>query len=87
VAPCGSPRITDAVASFDCAVDQVIEAGTHLVCIGRVRVVLTTPGTPLIFTGRRYWRPEPFARRCSPSSPTPDPTAWSRRSNSHDPHR
>jgi flavin reductase len=61
VAPSGSPRITDAVASFDCAVDQVIEAGTHLVYIGRVQVVQTTPGTPLIFTGRRYWRPEPFA--------------------------
>ena len=59
-APSGSPRITDAIASFDCAVEQVIEAGTHIVYIGGVHVIETAPGTPLIYSGRAYWRPEAF---------------------------
>jgi flavin reductase len=61
VAPSGAPRIVDAIASFGCEVDRVIPAGTHLVYIGRVRVVQATPGTPLIYAARSYWRPQPFA--------------------------
>jgi flavin reductase len=61
VAPSGAPRIVDSIASFDCEVDRVIEAGTHLVYIGRVRVITVTPGSPLIYTSRSYCRPEHFA--------------------------
>jgi flavin reductase len=60
LAPSGVPRIVDAIASFDCDVEQVIEAGTHVIYIGRVRVVQATPGTPLIYTARSYCRPAPF---------------------------
>lgn len=60
-APSGAPRIIDAIASFDCTVEQVIKAGTHVIYVGRVQVVQTTPGTPLIYTNRTYWRPEVFA--------------------------
>ncbi len=59
-APSGSPRISGAIASFDCSVDQVIEAGTHMMYIGRVQVVEAAPGTPLIYLGGAYWRPETF---------------------------
>lgn len=34
--PTGCPLLAEAVASFDCVVDDVHEAGTHLVLIGRV---------------------------------------------------
>lgn len=60
LAPSGAPRIIDAIASFDCDVEQVIGAGTHMIYIGRVRIVQTTPGTPLIYTARSYYRPAPF---------------------------
>ncbi len=59
-APSGAPCIVDAIASFDCDVERSIDAGSHVVYIGRVRVVQTTPGTPLVYTARRYWRPESF---------------------------
>src|SRR6266700_4584481 len=59
-APSGSPRISGAIASFDCSVDQVIEAGTHMMYIGRVQVVEAAPGTPLIYLSGAYWRPETF---------------------------
>ncbi|WP_322060625.1 flavin reductase family protein [Paraburkholderia sp. J63] len=35
----GAPVLANALASFDCHVDRVIEAGTHLVLFGAIRAV------------------------------------------------
>ena len=70
-APSGSPRITDAVAAFDCDVRQVIPAGTHLIYLGQVQDVTTGAGVPLLYSARTYSRPEPF----EPSAFASDPTA------------
>ena len=59
-APSGSPRITDAVAAFDCDLREVIPAGTHLINLGQVRDVTTGAGVPLLYSARAYSRPEPF---------------------------
>jgi flavin reductase len=57
VAASGSPRIHDAIASFDCAVHEVVTAGTHKVYIGRVNDIEAMEGTPLIYSDRLYHRP------------------------------
>jgi flavin reductase len=60
----GSPRLSDALASFDCDVWTVTEAGTHLVYLGAVKDVSMTGGDPLVYAGREYAVPN----RVEPSS-------------------
>ena len=57
VAKSGSPKIHDAIASFDCEVHEVVAAGTHKVYIGRVKDVEVEEGVPLIYSSRLYHRP------------------------------
>jgi flavin reductase len=52
----GAPRIHDAIASFDCSVHDVVDAGTHKVYIGRVSHIEAMDGTPLIYSDRLYHR-------------------------------
>jgi flavin reductase len=56
----GSPRVADAVASFDCIVHQLVPAGTHIIYIGQVLHVTIGTGVPLVYSARAYSRPEPF---------------------------
>jgi flavin reductase len=49
-----APRLTGAVAAFDCALEQAHDAGTHTVFIGRVAAVICAGGSPLLYTGRAY---------------------------------
>ncbi len=52
-----SPVLNGAVATFDCEIEAVIPAATHIIFIGRVQATQTHPGTPLLYTGRSYGRP------------------------------
>ena len=45
----GSPRLHDGLAWIDCTVEDVHEAGDHLLVTGRVRDLGTGPGDPLLF--------------------------------------
>jgi flavin reductase len=62
-APSGSPRLADAVATFDCAVDQVVSAGSHLIYIGQVLDTTLGEGMPLLYQSRTYSRPTPLERQ------------------------
>lgn len=62
-APSGSPRLADAVATFDCAVDQIVPAGSHLIYIGQVLDATLGDGVPLLYQSRTYWRPIPLERQ------------------------
>ena len=53
----GAPRLSDSVASFDCDIYDVIEAGTHLIFIGQVHHIELNSHQPLIYTARDYHRP------------------------------
>ena len=57
LAASGSPRIHDAVASFDCSVHDVVRAGTHRIYIGEVNAIESGTGTPLLYAERQYQRP------------------------------
>lgn len=56
----GAPKLTDAIASFDCVNAEVVQAGTHKIYIGRVTAIETHDGTPLLYAARRYQRPEQY---------------------------
>jgi flavin reductase (DIM6/NTAB) family NADH-FMN oxidoreductase RutF len=48
----GAPLLTDALASFDCAVEEIIERHTHAIIIGRVEAVRRNGGGGALV----YWR-------------------------------
>jgi flavin reductase len=53
----GCPRLSDALASFDCQVISQERIGTHHVIIGAVQSVATTgDGEPLLYGNRKYTR-------------------------------
>ncbi|MEV4113896.1 flavin reductase family protein [Nonomuraea sp. NPDC049695] len=55
----GAPLLDGAIATLECAVDQVVGAGDHDIVIGRVLSVEESPAeTPLIFYGGAYRRLE-----------------------------
>ncbi|MCF2904267.1 flavin reductase family protein [Octadecabacter sp. CECT 8868] len=49
------PLITDALAQFSCAAEQRVEAGDHLVLIGRVKAYAHADGTGLGYAGGQYF--------------------------------
>ncbi len=52
----GSPALEDALAIFDCELDQVVRYGTHDVLMGRVVEVRMHEGRPLLYADRCYRR-------------------------------
>ena len=51
----GCPVLIDAAASFDCCVHRVVEAGDHVVVLGRVVALRHRPErAPLVFHGGSY---------------------------------
>jgi flavin reductase len=69
----GAPRLTDALAAFDCAVHSVVEAGTHLVYLGAVREVVGGAGAPLVYANRGYASPSPVPPSRFPEFPDAHP--------------
>lgn len=56
--PSGCPTARDATASFSCAVERSVEAGTHIVFIGRVLGIRRSASWPLVYCARGYGRYE-----------------------------
>jgi len=54
----GAPLITGALARFECAVRQTVEAGDHAVFIAEVVRVEYREGRPLLYFGSGYGRME-----------------------------
>lgn len=72
-APSGSPRLTDALSSFDCDVHQTINAGSHLIYIGAVRDVHLGEGAPLVYANRAYSEARPVQPSTFPDFPEAHP--------------
>jgi flavin reductase len=51
------PRLVDAVANFDCLLENAHEAGSHTIFVGRVAATLHQTGKPLLYTNRHYGLP------------------------------
>ncbi len=52
--PSGSPSLVEALARFDCTIEQFMDVGSHRIFIGRVNLVLPGTGQPLLYYQRRY---------------------------------
>lgn len=50
-------RLVDAVSSFDCALEQSYDAGSHTIFIGRVTASTGGGFSPLLYTDRSYGFP------------------------------
>lgn len=59
--PTGCKLLKDAVASFDCVVENVCDAGTHVVLFGRVVHALGAGHTPLAHHRRTYCTASPIS--------------------------
>jgi flavin reductase (DIM6/NTAB) family NADH-FMN oxidoreductase RutF len=53
----GSPLLDDVVAWFDCRTDQEVDAGDHIVLIGRVEEFSHAPAAPLGYVRGAYFAP------------------------------
>ena len=56
VSQTGSPILDKSIASFDCAVATVIDAGSHSIFVGAVRDVTSNAASPLLYTDGSYRR-------------------------------
>lgn len=52
----GVPLLSDCLARFECAVEQIVPAGDHSIIIGRVLGIQEYPGEPLLFHRGRFGR-------------------------------
>ena len=52
----GCPHIPGAVSALDCRVIESIDAGDHVIYVGRVEAVSTTSGAPLVYHQGAYRR-------------------------------
>lgn len=50
----GAPVLTDSLTWFDCSLHNAVDAGDHVILIGRVRAFGTSPTAPLGFCRGRY---------------------------------
>ena len=57
VSQTGSPILDKSIASFDCAVATVIDAGSHSIFVAQVTGSNAGDDAPLLYTGRDYGRP------------------------------
>jgi flavin reductase len=59
----GSLHLAGAAASFHCAVEHVLDAGSHTVLIGKVQDAVAGDASPLVYAGQAY----ALAQALSPS--------------------
>jgi len=57
----GCPLLDDSLAQFECRTENAVEAGDHVIFIGRVLRLAFRDGEPLIFSAGRYWVPAALA--------------------------
>lgn len=50
----GAPILHGSLASLDCLVHQIIDAGDHWIFLGLVEAVATKEGSPLLYFNRNY---------------------------------
>jgi 3-hydroxy-9,10-secoandrosta-1,3,5(10)-triene-9,17-dione monooxygenase reductase component len=53
----GCPLVEGAIARFECRTENIIEAGDHLIFLGRVERAMHRDGEPLIFSTGAFWVP------------------------------
>lgn len=57
----GCPLLAGSLAHFECRTENTVDAGDHVIFIGRVLRLSHRDGEPLIFSAGRYWVPAALA--------------------------
>lgn len=52
----GAPCIAGALATLECRITDTVEAGDHVIHVGRIEHVATGPGDPLLYFQGKYRR-------------------------------
>jgi flavin reductase (DIM6/NTAB) family NADH-FMN oxidoreductase RutF len=52
------PLLPEVIAQFECCTEQRVDAGDHVVFIGRVLNATHAPGEPLVFADGEFHRPD-----------------------------
>ena len=52
----GVPLIPDALASFECTIQRMVDAGDHTILIAKVESVEHSDGHPLVYFGSGYYK-------------------------------
>lgn len=55
--PHGCPLLADCLARFECITERLVEAGDHLIFIGRVERHMHQDGVPLLYSAGGYGTP------------------------------
>jgi flavin reductase (DIM6/NTAB) family NADH-FMN oxidoreductase RutF/DNA-binding transcriptional LysR family regulator len=64
----GAPALVDSIVAFDCRLMQQFRFGTHWVFVGLLDdIVISHPGTPLVYANRAYGVPVPMEQARSKS--------------------
>jgi flavin reductase (DIM6/NTAB) family NADH-FMN oxidoreductase RutF/DNA-binding transcriptional LysR family regulator len=64
----GAPALVDSIVAFDCRLMQQFRFGTHWVFVGLLEdIVISHPGTPLVYANRAYGVPVPMEQARSKS--------------------
>ncbi len=50
------PKLTGALAQFECVLSRAVDAGSHVVCFGTVSAATSGDGSALLYRDRRYGR-------------------------------
>ena len=69
----GAPLLSDALAAFDCSVEEIIERHSHAIIIGRVEAVSRRGGGGALV----YWRGD-YDQLAGRRRKYPTPSAWRR---------
>lgn len=64
-----APRLMDAIAVFDCVLENAYTAGTHYIYVGRVAATSSRDATPLLYTSARYGFPLTWEQAADAISP------------------
>ena len=56
LSPGGLPFVDGAVAWFECSLEQLHDAGDHVIAVGAVTHAERSGGEPLVYWDRSFWR-------------------------------
>ena len=68
----GLPRIAGALGWMACAVEQAVDAGDHVILLGRLESGVAVKGAPLVYAHQEFGTHSSFAELASAEGATPE---------------
>lgn len=65
----GLPRLSGSIGWMVCGVEQAVEAGDHVILLGRLASGVASAGAPLVYANRQFGTHSAFARPTDKGAP------------------